>query len=173
MKGAIVQCLEELITTRFGKDTWGKALKKAGLKTPAMFLPFQDVDDAVVMQVVTAVCDLLNLSLPQAADAFGEYWVMEYSQRMYPQYYTKYKTTKEFLLGMDALHVSMTKNLKNARPPRFEYEWKDENTLIMHYKSHRALLDFVVGLAKGVGKFYHEQLTVTKVGTDKAQIIFQ
>jgi hypothetical protein len=173
MKGTIVQCLEELISTRFGKDTWEQALNNAGLKTPVMFLPFQDVDDAVVMQVVTAVCDLLNLSLPQAADAFGEYWVMEYSQRMYPQYYyTKCKTAKEFLLKMDAVHVSMTKNLKDARPPRFEYEWKNENTLIMRYKSHRPLLDFVVGLAKGVGEFYNEKLTVTKIEPDKVQIVF-
>lgn len=173
MKGTIVQCLEELVTTRFGKAQWNKALENAGIKTPAIFLPFQNIDDAVVMRVVTAVCDLLNLSLAQAADAFGEYWVMEYSQRLYPHYYAKYKTAKEFLLAMDAVHVSMTKNIQDAKPPRFEYEWKDENTLIMHYISHRGLLDFVVGLAKGVGKFYHEPLTVTKIEPDKVQIVFQ
>ncbi len=173
MKGTIVQCLEELVITRFGKNKWEKVLKDAGLKTATTFLPFQDIDDSLVIRLVTAVCESLNISLPQAADAFGEYWVMVYSQRMYPHYYKRHKTARDFLLYMDTVHITMTKRLEIAKPPRFDYEWKDENTLIMHYKSHRGLIDFAVGLAKGVGKFYNEDLSVTKLGPDKVQIVFR
>lgn len=172
MKGTIVQCLQELVSNRFGKEKWEQALKSAGLPSSTLFLPFKDVDDSLVMKVVTAVCETLNISLPQAAEAFGEYWVMVYSQRLYPGFYKRCHTAKDFLLSMDSVHVTMTKNMPNARPPRFDYEWKDQQTLIMHYHSHRGLLDFMVGLAKGVGKFYDEQLEVTKMGSDKIQIRF-
>ncbi|MCP4721028.1 MAG: hypothetical protein GY860_16360 [Desulfobacteraceae bacterium] len=75
-------------------------------------------------------------------------------------------------MAMDALHVSLTKTIKNAKPPRFEYEWQRENTLIMHYKSHRGLIDFAVGLVKGVGIFYHESLQLKKLGINRIQIVF-
>jgi hypothetical protein len=42
----------------------------------------------------------------------------------------------------------------------------------MKYKSHRNLIDFLVGLIKGVGKFYKEDLKVTKLTNDKVEIVF-
>ena len=137
-----------------------------------ILLPFADVDDSQVMKVVEALCKNLNISLAQAADAFGDYWVNVYSQKIYSSYYMKNKTAKDLLLDMDNVHVAMTKTIKDARPPRFDYEWKDDKTLIMHYKSHRGLIDFLVGLAKGVGKFFSEDIRVTKLGSSKIQIIF-
>lgn len=173
MKGTIVKCLEEMVTTQFGAAQWKKSLEDAGSKAATLFLPFDDIDDAVVLNVITAVCNNLKLSLAQAADAFGMYWVNVYSQKMYPQYYAKHRTAKDFLLNLDALHVTMTKTLKNARPPRFEYAWRDPKTLIMHYKSHRGLIDFAVGLVKGIGKFYQEELEVKKSGADWIQVVFR
>jgi hypothetical protein len=172
MKGTIVRCLEELVVKQFGKDKWEKSLEEAGIKNPRMFLPFEDVEDSVVLKLITTVCKNLNISLSQAADAFGDYWVNVYSQKLYPQYYAIHKTARDFLLGMDAVHVAMTRTIKDAKPPRFEYEWKNEDTLIMHYKSHRGLTDFAVGLIKGVGKFYNEELRITTFGTDKIEIVF-
>ena len=172
MKGSILSCLEELVVTRFGRDKWEQSLEDAGLKKSTVFLPITDYDDSKTMQVVEAVCKNLQISLEQAADAFGDHWVNAYSQELYDHFYAD-RTAKDFLLNMDNVHVAITKNMKNARPPRFEYEWKDEKTLIMHYKSHRPLVDFVVGLVKGVGKYYKEDLGVTKIGSNKVQIVFQ
>ena len=42
----------------------------------------------------------------------------------------------------------------------------------MKYKSHRNLIDFLVGLVKGVGKFYKEDLKVSKLSNDKVEIVF-
>jgi len=76
-------------------------------------------------------------------------------------------------LKMDSVHVATTKSIPGANPPRFEYEWKDEKTLIiLKYKSRRSLVDLMVGLIKGVGKFYKEDLKVTKLGSDKVEIAF-
>jgi hypothetical protein len=91
---------------------------------------------------------------------------------MYPLYYERNATARDFLLDMDTVHTEMTRSMQNARPPKFEYEWKDDKTLVMHYKSHRGLLDFVVGLVRGVGKRYDEALQVTKIEPDKVQIVF-
>ncbi len=172
MKGSIVKCLEELIITEFGKDKWEKSLEDVGIPKNTNFLPTMDIDDADVMKVVNSVCKTLNISLEQAADAFGDYWVNVYSQKIYGIYYTKHNNAKDLLLSMDEVHVDMTKMIDNAKPPRFKYEWENDTTLIMHYQSHRGLIDFLVGLVKGVGKFYKEDLKVTKLGPDKLSVAF-
>ncbi len=172
MKGVIVLCLKETVIERFGEDKWKEALKKAGIDKEPTILPISNVDDKIVLAVVNSICGVLGMSLPQVADAFGDYWINVYSQKMYGGYYEGVKTSKDFLLKMDAVHVAMTKNLPDATPPRFEYEWKDDMTLIMKYKSKRGLIDFMVGLIRGVGKFYKEDLKVTKFGDDRAEIIF-
>jgi len=80
MKGAIINCLEELVVNGFGKDKWEAAFEKAGFEKNTFFLSIQDIDDAKVLKkLVGAVCSVLNISLPQAADAFGEYWRCTYA----------------------------------------------------------------------------------------------
>jgi hypothetical protein len=172
MKGTIVLCLEQLVCSKFGQESWQKIRTESGVPATKMFLPFEDVDDATVMKLIQALCATLHLSFSQAADAFGEYWVMTYSQEMYGQHYRKYKTAREFLLVLDTIHVLMTRTMQNAHPPRFRYEWKDEKTLIMRYASQRNLIDLAVGLIKGVGKFYKENLRVVKLGDDRIQVVF-
>ncbi|MCP4600138.1 MAG: hypothetical protein GY847_06315 [Proteobacteria bacterium] len=172
MKGTIVKCLEEMVVEQFGLAEWEASLQDAGLDKSTVFWPMADIDDAQVMKLVKIVCGHLGISFIQAADAFGDYWVNVYSQKMYPLYYEKSKTAKEFLLDLDNLHVELTRTMQNARPPRFTYEWINDKTLIMHYRSHRNLVDFVVGFARGVGKHYGENLQISKVGPDRVMIIF-
>ena len=118
-------------------------------------------------------CETLNLSREQVADAFGDYWVNDYSQKVYGHLYKIHKNAKDFLMAMDKVHYDLTKKMENARPPRFEYEQIDDKTLIMHYKSQRGMIDFMIGLIKGVGKFYNENLEVEKLSEDKVKIVFK
>ncbi len=124
------------------------------------------------MKIISACMEVLNLSLTQLADAFGDYWINVYTQRLYWVYYKESKNAKDFLLKMDNIHVKLTKDIPNAHPPRFEYEWKDDHTLIIHYRSKRKLIDLVVGIAKAVGKYYKEDLQVKKLSEDKVEIKF-
>lgn len=172
MKGCIVLALKELVEENFGKEKWLKALSDAGIDEEPLILPISDVEDEVVMGIITSVCNVCGLSLQDAADAFGDYWVNTYSQRVYPSHYEGVKTAKDFILKMDDVHVSATKNIPDAHPPRFDYEWKDDSTLIMTYKSARGLIDIMIGLIKGVGKHYNENLTITKIGDNKVEISF-
>ncbi len=174
MKGVIPACLGELVSSKFGKDKWEDCLEKAGFPRNASFLPTKDIPDADVLKVVDAACKVLKISLLQAADAFGDYWVNQYAPKIYKIYYMKPKSAKEFILNMDEVHDKVTKTVPNARPPtpRFDYEWKNDKTLLITYKSKRGLVDFLVGLIKGVGKRFNENLRVTKMGANKVQVVF-
>jgi hypothetical protein len=160
------------VVEKFGRKEWVEALGKSRMDSGPKILPISDVDDESVLNIINSLCEILNISLTQLTDMFGEYWVNVYSQRMYSAYYKGAKTAKDFILKMDSVHVAMTKGTPGAQPPRFEYEWKDDKTLIMKYISHRNLIDLMVGLIKGVGRFYKSDLKVTKLGSDEVEIIF-
>lgn len=171
MKGVIALCLKEMVCKNFGQDKWDSACHGAGMKGNELILPLSDVDDKAVLTLVNEVCGVLGINLQQAADAFGDYWVNVYSQKMYKSYF-KNKTAREFLLDMDKVHIMVTKEMKNAHPPRFTFEWEDPNTLKMNYLSERGLVDFLVGLVKGVGKYYNEPLVVNKVSDSAVRVKF-
>jgi methyl-accepting chemotaxis protein len=161
-----------MITKQFGVEKWEAALEDAGLRRDAWFLHHEDVDDAAVMAVIGSVCKTLKITPIQAADAFGDYWVNVYAPPLYKSFYDMAGSAKEFLLKMDQVHVAITKNMPGARPPRFDYTWRDSRTLIMKYASERGMIDFVAGLAKGVGKYYRTNLTVARQGSDSVVIGF-
>ena len=171
MKGVIVCCLRELVKIKFGSNKWEKALAESGA-ADLLLLPISDIDDHTVIKIIDSLCKILNISFDQAADAFGDYWVNEYAPKMYAAYLGEIHTAKQYLLKMDEVHVAATKNIPNAKPPRFEYTMVDDHTLIMKYKSHRGLIKILMGLIKGVGKHFNENLVLTKLGEDRVKIVF-
>ncbi|MDA8104320.1 MAG: heme NO-binding domain-containing protein [Nitrospiraceae bacterium] len=172
MKGVILKCLADLVTEKFGKDKWVEALANAGIDGNSVFLATEDVADEKALKIVGSVCAVLNITLIQAADAFGDYWVNVFAPKIYQSYFRGANSARDFLLKMDDVHKATTDTIPNAHPPRFEYEWTGDKTLVMRYISKRGLIDFLVGLIKGVGKHYKENLTVRKLGPDKVQVVF-
>ena len=173
MKGVIYLAAKELVTNNFGKDKWEAILKDAGIEKEPLIMSTSNVDDDLFFKVVGSIKKILSINDVQLADAFGDYWVNVYSQKLYDAFYENSKSAKEFLLNMDNVHRIMTQNLQGAKPPHFEYEQPDEKTLIMIYHSDRGLIDFVVGLAKGVGKYYKENITVRKLDDKRVEIKFE
>jgi hypothetical protein len=137
-----------------------------------VFLATADFDDKDVEKVLQAVCAELGLSLSQAAMVFGEYWMTEFAPKIYGPYLRGASNARDFLLRLNSMHDATTKALPGARPPRFECTWQGDRTLVLKYSSQRKLIDFVVGLARGVGKYYRENLEVTRVGEDRVSVLF-
>jgi hypothetical protein len=172
MKGVILMCLANLVMEKFGRDKWEDSLEKAGFPRTTFFLATQDIEDALTMKVIDSTCKVLNITTEQAAMAFGDYWVNDFAVKIYQPFYRGPKSAKEFLLNLDKVHVMTTQTVPNAHPPRFDYEWKDEKTLIMTYKSPRGLIDFFIGLVHGVAKHFNENLKINKLSDQKVEIIF-
>lgn len=137
-----------------------------------MLAPTADVDDEALMKILRSLCEILGVSFPKLTEVAGVYMVNEYLPDAYGQYYEEADSAKEFLLKMRRVHKDMTRNIPGANPPEFDYEERGEKTLIMTYKSHRHLIDFMIGLIKGVGKYYGEDLDVTKIGGRTVKIVF-
>jgi hypothetical protein len=166
MKGTIVKCMQELVTSKFGADKWKESLRKAGVSESHYFSTTEDVDDAVVLEVMKCIAGVTALSMDKVMDAFGEYWCTVYAPDIYGVYFNKSKSTRELLLSLDQIHVAMTKSMKSAMPPHFTYEWKNDKTLVMHYESKRGLVALMPGLIRGLGKYYKDDPRVNLAGNN-------
>lgn len=172
MKGVIVKCLAEMVNQKFGKEKWDEILVNSGFKKGTVFYPTEDIDDKSIVNVINNICNSLSITLHQTFDAFGEYWMCNFAPKMYAVFFKNINNAKDFILKLDEIHSSMTRYLSNSQPPRFEFLWKNDKTLIITYKSKRGMIDLAVSLLKGVGKFYKEDLKVNKIGNDKIEVEF-
>ena len=172
MKGTIVKCMEELVTKKFGAAKWKESLKNAGLPEARYFSITEDVAEAEILAIMKGIAGAASLSMEQVMEAFGEYWSSVYAPDLYAVYFGKAKSTRELLLNLDQIHVAMTKSMKSAQPPRFRYEWKGDNDLVMHYDSNRGLVALMSGLIRGLGKYYKDAPQV-KVHGNAVQVHFQ
>jgi hypothetical protein len=171
MKGTIVKCLEELVKAKGGGEVWKAILAKAGLPTHSIFPTTAVVPDGDVLKLVGATAEVLKVSVQDAMDAFGEYWSTTYAPGIYSTYFERAKTTREFLLKLDEIHVAMTKSMAGAAPPHFKYEDQGPKHLVMHYSSPRGLVALMPGLVRGIAKFYKEKVTV-RVEGNAVHILF-
>ncbi len=173
MKGTVHKCVEKLVIESFGLDKWEECLASVGLDEDHVFMMNDDVDEATTMRMLGNMPAILGITFQQLIDAFGEYWACKYTPTVYPAYFEGINSSKEMLLNLDRIHQEVTENMDNARPPRFKYEWKDENTLLMHYSSQRGLADLFISIAKGMGKYFNEENKITKLDNNIIEIVFQ
>lgn len=172
MKGAIALCLKSLVAEKYGQNKWNETLKNAGVETEPLMTLLSDLDDAMVLKLVQSACKVLNRTSQQISDEFGEFWMQNYVPKYYQRYMSGIKSAREMLLAMDSVHVKVTTNMQNSRPPRFEYKWVNDKTLVMIYKSNRNLMDLFIGLVKAVGKYFNERLQVKKINSKEVEIVF-
>jgi len=165
VKGTIPQAAEKFVREKFGDATWDEVCVEAGLRRDSYFMPAADIDDRTVIRVVEAIGTVLRLRPQQVADAFGEYFVCDYASELYPAYFRGVTNARELLLKVDTIHSLVTRSVPNARPPRFAYSWSDENTLVIDYRSPRQLHAIFLGLIKGAGAHYGEELAVRAAGS--------
>jgi hypothetical protein len=172
MKGVIFLCLQDLVSDKFGKPKWQEILVAAGFPAQRTFIAVEDVPDQAISKIIGAAPKVLRLSGEQVAEAFGEYWVGNYALRLYKPYFSGKNNAREFLLAMDEVHKSVTDNMANARPPRFEFKWKSDNVLEISYRLSRNMIDLIPGLVLGVGKYYQEHLVAAKTSATTIEVVF-
>ncbi|MCL1910818.1 MAG: heme NO-binding domain-containing protein [Leptospirales bacterium] len=175
MKMQIINCLSEMVKQNFGEDKWREVLKRSELNDPEKYRQFikgMDIVDQKAIEVIMNTVEILGVTVPQAADAFGEHWVCKYAPRFYGNIYKRFQSAREFIEGMDKIHIEVTQHIANAKPPRFDIEPLSKTKIKVHYKSERDLITFYVGLIKGVGKYFSTTLDVKEISKEYVEISF-
>ena len=172
MKGDIPVCLQEMVETNYGKETWINVLKRAGQDEDFYLYGHHDYEDELVVSLFKKSCEVCGIDFNQLSDLFGETWMKSYVTGRYFAFFIGKNNSKDFLMSMGKVHEKVTNKIENARPPKFLYEEIDENTITMEYVSQRNLQPIWLGLVKAVGKHFNEKIEMKKLNESKVELTF-
>lgn len=155
MYGLVNKAVEELVVTNFGEEQWERIKVKAGV-TEEVFISNESYPDEMTYQLVGAASEVLGIPAEGILEAFGEHWVLNTAMKGYGAMMTSCGSSlPEFLINLPNFHTRVAMIYPNLQPPRFSCSDIGENSLQLHYFSHRqGLKHFVIGLVKGLGKLY-------------------
>jgi hypothetical protein len=161
MYGLVNQAIQGLVTENFGQDSWDKIKLKSNV-TDEFFLSDQSYDDDVTFKLAIAASEVLNITVAQVLNAFGEYWVLKIGMEKYGSLMKAGgNNLKEFLVYLPNFHSRVMLMYPKITPPEFQITNETENSVHVHYFSSReGLTDFMQGLLQGIGKLYKVEVEI-------------
>lgn len=164
MYGLVNKALQDFVTKGFGADKWEAIRLKAGVKETA-FVSMESYPDDITYKLAGSASEVLGITLDQALEAFGEYWVLYTAQEGYGDMLKMCgNNLKEFLMNLDHLHARIRLSFPQLKPPTLKCSNVEDRSLHLHYHSDRpGLTAMVVGLVKGLGKRFSTPLEITLI----------
>ena len=155
MDGMVNRAAENLVVSNFGEEKWLAIKEKAGVEVD-VFLSNESYPDKMTYDLVGAASEVLGVAARDVLISFGEHWVLKTARQEYGSMLeANGRTLPEFLNNLEFLHTRVAMIFPDLQPPRFNCTDLMENSLRLHYYSHRpGLTDFVVGLLQGLGKMF-------------------
>lgn len=173
MYGMVNKGIEDLITTKWGVDTW-KAIKEDAGFNEDSFLTIKSYPDELTYQLVGSASKILNLPSDQILEAFGEYWILFTAEKGYSELLNLTgHSFPEFLRNLDMLHSHVANIMPKLAPPSFYVQNEKERSLELVYESQRqGLITFLIGLIKGLGKRFELDCAVKEIpnASDNASV---
>jgi hypothetical protein len=164
MYGLVNKAIADMVLSKFGKETWEAIRQKANVEVNT-FLSMEGYPDDVTHRLVKAASVVLNLSPAQIMEAFGEFWVEYTAQEGYGEMLDMSgDDLPEFLQNLDNMHARIGVSFPQLKPPSFECNETEENSLNLEYRSEReGLAPMVLGLVKGLGNRFNTEVDVTQI----------
>ena len=163
MYGLVNKAVEDLAVQLGGSALWAAIVERAGLERP-VFVAMEPYDDDITFRLVEAASGILGLSKDEVLEAFGEHWILYTGREGYgPMLSAMGATLPQFLGNLDGMHSRMAVSMPALRPPSFECEVIDGQSLLVRYWSERVgLAPMVTGLLKGLGARFDLEVVVTR-----------
>jgi len=164
MYGMVNKGIEDLITHKWGVETWNKIKQDAEFQDEG-FLSIKSYPDELTYQLVSSASKILNIEANVILEAFGEYWILYTAEKGYSELLNiSGKTFPEFLRNLDMLHVHVSNLMPKLVPPTFKVQNEKANSLELIYQSNRkGLVPFMIGLAKGLGKRFQLDCKINEI----------
>ncbi|MGF1522602.1 MAG: heme NO-binding domain-containing protein [Leptolyngbyaceae cyanobacterium] len=166
MYGLINRAIQDMLCEQFGEEAWAEIRQHAGIQE-RFFLVLEPYPDEITHKLVASASQVLSVSPSEIMQAFGHYWIRYTGTVGYKEIIEMGgESLKEFLQNLDDLHSRVGIQFPALKPPSFECEEVDDETLEVHYASSRkGLAPMVVGLIEGLGSKFSTEVEVTQTAS--------
>ncbi|XP_030834771.1 guanylate cyclase soluble subunit beta-2-like [Strongylocentrotus purpuratus] len=169
--GSVNVSIKDLVTEKWGNETWEKIRIKAGVDD--RFVKFDMYPDSITYQIVGAASEVLGVDGNVVLETFGVYWVVWCMRCGYDALFRALGgTLSDFMANLDFLHSVYMKTLyPKMTVPSFRVEELENDEMILHYYSNRRGLGSIVyGCVKAVGRIiFNTEVDIELLSHDQAE----
>lgn len=161
MHGIIFSELRKYVEAKTGDKSWDALTAKAGLSMK-LYTPFGAYPDAEVVALVKAASEMMGRPVNAIFEDFGEFiapsLISMYGHLLDP----KWKTIDVLEHVENTVHTVVRVKNQGAAPPILKIARTGPSEAVLTYDSARRLCAVAKGIAKGVGKHFKENLSITE-----------
>jgi hypothetical protein len=146
MKGIIFTEFLELVEAKFGIGMVDQIIAQSNLESKGIYTSVGTYSFSEMLSLVTNLSNNSGISIDDLFLVYGEH-LFAVLKTSYPGLIESYKDPIEMLSSIeDHIHVEVRKIYPKAELPTFTVEDRTENSIVLLYKSSRAMYSFGLGL---------------------------
>ncbi len=174
MKGIVFTEFLELVEDKFGLEVVDKIIEQSDLSTGGAYTAVGTYEFAEMLSLLKHLSEHTQISIDDLLLVYAEHFfgVLVSS---YPGLIDKYEDPIELLSSIeDHIHVEVRKIYPDAELPTFQQIEKTPTSLVLVYKSSRAMYNFGLGLMNKTFEHYNTKATILleKIKPDGTEVKF-
>ena len=151
--------IQHYIETRYSRDVWTAALKRAGLKN-RIYMTVSTYLDSEIKSLMKATSEITGVSVEALFVDFGAFTIPSLMSMYEPLINPKW-TMMDLLLNLEsAIYRVIRARSPGAQPPRMGFERAGPYQLRLHYNSPRRMPALAKGFVIGVAAYYGEMVDI-------------
>ena len=174
MKGIVFTEFLDLVEDKFGLEMVDKIIENSDLESNGIYTSIGTYAFSEMLQLLKHLSANTNISTDDLLLVYGEHLFAVLAQS-YPGLIESYKDPIEMLASIENhIHVEVRKIYPDAELPSFDVIEKTDNSLIMIYKSSRAMHYFGLGLMNKTFEHFNSTATIEleKIKEDGTEVKF-
>lgn len=174
MKGLIFREFLDLVEDKFGLEMVDRIITQSDLQSNGVYTSVGTYDFSEMLQLVTHLSENTDISVDDLLLVYSEH-LFVVLVKTHPNLIEHYKNPMDLLASIENhIHVEVQKIYPEAQLPRFDIEERTENSMVMVYKSDRALYMLGKGLMLETFKLFNVpvQIELEKLNSKGTEVRF-
>lgn len=177
MHGIVFAELQRFTEDRGGRQGWQSVLDSAGLRN-RVYLAIQEYPDKEVVAIITAIAKDRGQTPSAILENFGEFicpsLIKLYGHLLKPEW----RAIDVIDNTEQTVHTVVRIKNKGANPPQLKTKRTSKDEVVLFYNSPRRLCSLAIGIGKGMGKHFGENIIVSHSvcmhkGAPQCEIVFR
>ena len=174
MKGIIFTEFLELVEEKFGLEMVDTIINKSNLESNGIYTSIGTYKFSEMLQLLQHLSSNTNISIDNLLLVYAEHF-FSILEKNYPGLLATYNDPIDMLSSIENhIHIEVRKIYPHAELPTFEVVDKTDNSLVMIYKSSRAMHHFGLGLMNKTFEHFNATATIDleKIKDDGTEVKF-
>lgn len=174
MKGIIFTEFLELVEEKFGLEMVDTIINKSNLESNGIYTSIGTYKFSEMLQLLQHLSSNTNISIDNLLLVYAEHF-FSILEKNYPGLLATYNDPIDMLSSIENhIHIEVRKIYPDAELPTFEVVDKTDNSLVMIYKSSRAMHHFGLGLMNKTFEHFNATATIDleKIKDDGTEVKF-